>query len=69
MRIELFRMERMQSLHWHRVRYDLSWRAWPSPGESCGPSSHPEGRPQWASARRIWCGTDQILRCAQDDKG
>ena len=24
MRIELFRMERMQSLHWHRVRYDLS---------------------------------------------
>jgi aspartate/methionine/tyrosine aminotransferase len=24
MRIELFRMERMQSLHWHRVEYDLS---------------------------------------------
>ena len=24
MRIDLFRMERMQSLHWHRVRYDLS---------------------------------------------
>jgi aspartate/methionine/tyrosine aminotransferase len=23
-RIELFRMERMQSLHWHRVEYDLS---------------------------------------------
>jgi len=24
MRLELFRMERMQSLHWHRVDYDLS---------------------------------------------
>jgi aspartate/methionine/tyrosine aminotransferase len=24
MRIDLFRMERMQSLHWHRVEYDLS---------------------------------------------
>ena len=24
MRIDLFAMERMQSLHWHRVRYDLS---------------------------------------------
>src|SRR5262245_48091244 len=24
MRIDLFRMERMQSLHWHRVDYDLS---------------------------------------------